>query len=328
LWLPPLRPFIAALILIVTGAAAFLPASARAGDDVFASVGTGQINGIYYPVGKAICQIANRDLSTHGVRCSPETTPGSAYNIEAIQSGELEFGIVQSDVQFAAYKGEGAWVGRPFRGLRSVVSLYPELVTIIARADFHIQDLAGLKGRRVNVGSQGTGTRATWDAIVAELGWKDEERVHPVELTADATTSALCTGAIDASLLIVGHPSPLVTMQQAACAVTLVAIAGPAIDKLVHDHLYYQRGSIPAEIYGIAADVPTFGGRATLVTSVSVDTRVVDVIAKAVLAHVAELRALHPALARLRAREMINDGLTAPLHPGAAQAYKEVELLE
>ena len=120
----------------------------------------------------------------------------------------------------------------------------------------------------------------------------------------------------------------MVTTQRAACAVNLVAISGTAIDKLVHDHLYYQRGSILGEIYGVPADVPTFGGRATLVTSVSVDARVVAVIAKAVLAHLAELRTLHPALARLRAREMINDGLTAPLHLGAAQIYKELELLE
>jgi len=318
---------IAALVAIVS-VAEILPTAASAGEEIFASIGTGQVNGIYYPVGKAICQIVNRDLRTHGVCCSPESTPGSVYNIGAIQSGELEFGIVQSDVQFGAYNGEGAWNGRPSRGLRSVVSLYPELVTVMARTDSHIQDLAGLAGRRVNVGSQGTGTRATWDAIEAELGWSNEQRVKPVELRADATTSALCTGVIEASLLIVGHPSPLVTTQRAACAVNLVAISGTAIDKLVHDHLYYQRGSIPGEIYGVPADVPTFGGRATLVTSVSVDARVVAVIAKAVLAHLAELRTLHPALARLRAREMINDGLTAPLHLGAAQIYKELELLE
>ena len=326
-WHCGLRPVAAALIAMLT-VAGFLPTAACAADEVFASVGTGQVNGIYYPVGQAICQIVNRDLPTHGVRCSPESTPGSVYNIEAIQSGDLEFGIVQSDVQFAAYNGEGGWIGKPFRGLRSVASLYPELVTVIARADSRIQDLAGLAGRRVNVGSKGTGTRATWDAIEAELGWSNEERVKPVELRADATTSALCTGAIDASLLIVGHPSPLVATQRAACAVNLVAITGPAIDKLVHDHLYYRRGTIPAEIYEIAADVPTFGGRATLVTSASVDARVVAVISKAVLAHVAELRALHPALARLRAREMIIDGLTAPLHPAAVEVYKELGLME
>jgi TRAP transporter TAXI family solute receptor len=322
------RPAVTALITMLIGACGILPVPARASAEVFASVGTGELSGVYYPVGKAICQIVNRDLTTHGVRCSPEATPGSVYNVSAIQSGELEFAIIQSDVHFAAYKGEGAWIGRPFISLRSVLSLYPELVTVMARADSHIQDLAGLAGRRVNVGSPGTGTRATWDAIEAELDWRDEQRIRPMEMRADATASALCSGAIDASLLIVGHPSPLVKTQQAACAVNLVAITGPAIDKLLHDRLYYQRGTIPADLYGLKADVPTFGGRATMVTSASVDPRVVAIIAKAILVHVADLRTLHPALARLRPRDMILDGLTAPPHPGAEQVYKELGLIE
>ena len=325
---PSVQPVAARLIVMLIGIMVLLPASARANAEVFASMGTGELNGVYYPVGKAICQIVNRDLGTNGVRCSPETTPGSVYNIRAIQSGELEFGIVQSDVQFAAYKGEGAWTGRPFLGLRSVMSLYPELVTVMARMDLHIQDLAGLAGRRVNVGSRGTGIRTTWDAIEAELGWRDREQVRPAEMRADASTSALCGGTIDASMAIVGHPSPLVKTQQADCAINFVAIAGPAIDKLLHDRLYYQRGVIPGDLYGMAADVPTFGGRATLVTSTSVDARVVAVIAKAVLAHLADFRTLHPTLARLRARDMVRDGLTAPLHPGAEQVYKELGLIE
>ena len=134
-WLPPV---VHALVLMVFTAAAILPVAVQAEDEVFASIGTGQLNGIYYPVGKAICQLVNRDLRTHGVRCSPEATPGSVYNITGLKSGELEFAIVQSDVQFAAYHGDDIWAGKSFNDLRSVFSLYPELVTIIARADAHI----------------------------------------------------------------------------------------------------------------------------------------------------------------------------------------------
>ena len=323
-----LSPAIVVVIGILASVAVVPAATARAGEEVFASVGTGELNGIYYPVGKAICQIVNRDLSIHGVRCSPETTPGLVYNMRAIQSGELEFGIVQADVNFDAYKGEGTWVGKPFLDLRSVLSLYPELVTVMALAASHIDELAALKGRRVNVGSRGTCTRATWDAIEAELGWRDEERVRPVEMRADATTAALCSGKIDASMLIVGHPSPLVKAHQSARAISLVAITGPVIDKLLRTHLYYQRETTPADLYGMRADVPTFGGRATVVTSAAVDERVVAVVAKAMLDHLAELRSLHPALARLRPREMVVDGLTAPLHPGAEQVFKELGLIE
>ena len=63
-------------------------------------------------------------------------------------------------------------------------------------------------------------------------------------------------------------------------------------------------------------------------TSAGIDPRVVDVVAKAVLNHVAELRSLHQALGRLRPRDMVRDGLTAPLHPGAERVYKELGVIE
>jgi uncharacterized protein len=75
-----------------------------------------------------------------------ENHTGPVYNVGGVQSGELEFGIVQSDVQFAAYTGIGAWAGRPASELRSVLSLYPELVAIIARAGANIHDLGDLAG--------------------------------------------------------------------------------------------------------------------------------------------------------------------------------------
>ena len=46
------------------------------------------------------------------------------------------------------------------------------------------------------------------------------------------------------------------------------------------------------------------------------------------VAHIAELRTLNPVLARLSACEMTRDGLMAPLHPGAAEAYKTLDRLE
>jgi TRAP transporter TAXI family solute receptor len=177
--------------------------------EVFVSIGTGETNGLYYPVAQAICRTAGPDLRAQRIRCSPETTPGSVYNVGKVQSGELDFAIVQSDAEFAASRGLGAWRGRPVSDLRSVLSLYPELVTLVALAQADIHALSDLAGKRVNVGSLGTGTRATWDAIAAALGQREASQVKLWDLKADETTSALCSGAIDANLLIVGHPSPV-----------------------------------------------------------------------------------------------------------------------
>ena len=321
-WLSRLGPIIVAVAL--TSVVTALPTTAQGTDEVLVSIGTGELNGVYYPVGRAICAIVNQDIRAHGVRCSPETTPGSVYNIDALRSGELDFAIVQSDVEYAAYNGRGVWLGHSYADLRSVMSLYPELVTVMARADTPIHSLADLAGRRVNVGSRDSGTRATWDAIQAELGWHGSDQIHPVELRTAATVSALCSGAIDASMMIVGHPSAAVAAQEAACATSFVAVSGAAIDKLLKDRPYYQRGTI-GSAYGLATEIPTFGVRAALVTSASVDTHVVAVITKELLTHLSELQALVPTLAGLASNNTNNQkGMTAPLHPGAKLVYMDL----
>jgi uncharacterized protein len=302
------------------------PGLVHAGTETFVSIGTGDIDGVYYPVAKAICDVIFRELHAEGIWCSAETTPGSVYNIDGIQSSELEFGIVQSDVQFAAYKGSGRWQDRPVSELRSVLSLYPELVTIVARRDANIRALTDLAGKRVNAGGQGTGTRATWDAIAA--GLDQNKPVRLTELRPAETTAALCNGSIDAALFIVGHPSALVSRQVAACPTNLVSIAGPTIDKLVDDFPFYARDFIPTELYGIPDKIPSFGSRATLVTSASAEPRVVAAIARTMVTHVAELRAAHPALGNLTAEEMATQSLTAPLHPAAAEVYKDLGLIK
>lgn len=296
--------------------------------EVFASLGTGETNGIYYPVGRSICALVNRALHTTGVRCSPESTPGSVYNADAVQSGELEFGIAQSDVVFAAYAGRGRWAERPASDLRSVFALYPELVTIIAREGAGIHVATDLARKRVNVGGQGSGTRATWDMLETALGFTPAEKVHPIELSTDATTQALCAGSIDANFLIVGHPSRLVRSQLATCPTNLVALNGAAVGKIIASTVYYRRDPIPGDLYGLPADVPSFGVVATLMTSAKVDAKVVAAVARAVITQIAELRKSHPALERLTAKEMISGWLPAPLHPGALQTYQELELLK
>ena len=283
---------------------------------------------VYYPLAKAICQAIFSELREQGFWCSAEATPGSAYNVERIASGELEFGIVQSDVLFAAYTGIGRWDGRPVTKLRSVLALYPELVTIVARADANIHVLADLAGKRVTVGTQATGPRTTWNLISRGLNLTTPARV--AELRESETTSALCDGSIDASFFVVGHPSELISNQLAACPSNLVDVTGPVVDKLVSKYPFYARGFIPAELYHIPDQILSFGPLATLATSASSDPRIVAAITKAIMTHIAEIKMLHPVLAELDADQMVEHTLEAPapLHPAAAAIYQQLGLIK
>jgi hypothetical protein len=301
-------------------------AGPAAGQMRFLSVGTGAISGLYYPVGRSLCDLVNRDRRTHGVRCSAEPTSGSVYNVEGIQTGELDLAIVQSDVQYAAYEGRGHWQDAPFSGLRSIVSLYPELVTVVARPDSHIGELNDLKGKRVDIGRPGSGAHATWEAIEAAFGWTRTDLKLALDLKPDTAPSALCENRIDASVQIMGHPSAWLAQRVGECHLTLVSAAGPAISELVAGRPYYRFGEIPAGVYGGNAATPTFGVSATLVASAALPDDVAYLFAKSVIEGVGQLRSLRPALGALEPKEMVSASLTAPLHPGAERAFRDLGL--
>ncbi len=309
-------------LAMVAGAALFAaPAMAQ---QKFISIGTGGVTGVYYPTGGAICRLVNKDRKDHGIRCSAESTGGSIYNINTIRNKELEFGVAQSDWQFHAYNGTSKFEKNgKFEKLRAVFSVHPEPVTVIARDDSGIKNISDVKGKRMNIGNPGSGTRGTWEVMEEALGWKRGDLKLATEMKSAETGQAVCDGKIDAYFWLVGHPSALTQESLASCAARLVNVTGPAIDKLIADNPYYRSARIPAGMYNNKEDIKTFGVGATFVSSTDVPDDVVYTVVKAVFENFDQFKKLHPAFANLDPKEMIKDGLSAPLHPGAVKYYKE-----
>ena len=318
------RNAIAASIAIV-GALAFAPRTAGAAEMRFINIGTGGVTGVYYPAGGAICRLVNAGVKRHGIRCTVESTGGSVANLNGIRARALDFGLVQSDWQYYAYKGDSSFREKgPFTELRSVFSLHVEAFTVVARADSGIRRFADLKGRRVNVGNPGSGQRGTMDVILRAIGWTMGDFARASELSADDQSRALCDSKIDAMVFVVGHPSGSVKEATALCASRLVNVESEAVDRLLRERSFYRKTKIPGGMYaGTPHDVSTFGVLATLVTSSRVPEEVVYQLVKSVFGDFAGFKRQHPAFKDLRAADMIKAGLTAPLHPGAARYYKE-----
>lgn len=124
--------------------------------DQFITIGTGGVTGVYYPTGGAICRLVNKERKNHGIRCSVESTGGSVYNTRTIRRGELDFGVVQSDVQAAALAGVGKFKDDgAYPDLRALFSVHPEPMHVMARADSGITDVASMKGKKVNIANPG-----------------------------------------------------------------------------------------------------------------------------------------------------------------------------
>lgn len=315
-------------IWLVLAAGLLCGATPRVGAETFLSMGTGSPSGLYYPIGRALCAVIDRGRSRHGVRCSAEPTFGSSYNIEALSAGDLDLALVQSDVQYNAYSGRGSWSGNPDTTLRSILSVHPEFVTIIARGGADVHQVEELKGKRIDIGKVGSGAHATWEGIEAALGWSDSDLALVTALNPDSAGAALCSDEVDASVQLVGHPSARVAGVLAQCELSLVSVAGPAIAEFVVGRPYYRPGEIPAGMYGRNPATPTIGVSATLVTSADLPDATAYAVAKAILEGVGELRRRNAVLAALEPGEMVRVGLTAPLHPGAERAFRDLGLLK
>ncbi|MBV7387693.1 TAXI family TRAP transporter solute-binding subunit [Pasteurellaceae bacterium TAE3-ERU1] len=293
-------------------------------EDKFITIGTGGQTGVYYVVGQSVCQLVNRDSAKTGIKCNAPSSGGSVGNLNAIASNQFDMGIVQSDWQYHAYNGSSTFKDKKNDQLRAIFSIHPEPFTVMARDDSGIKTFDDLKGKRVNVGDPGSGTRATMNVILNAKGWDDSAFKVASELKPAEMASVMCDNNLDAITYNVGHPNGALKEAAASCDAHLVPVTGEAIDKLVAEFPYYAKATIPGGLYkGSDKPTDTFGVYATLVTQANVGEDKVYEVVKAVFDNFDRFKRLHPAFANLKEQDMIKNALSAPLHPGAVRYYKE-----
>lgn len=292
-------------------------------------MGTGNIAGVYFSVGVALCRLANQHRPATGIRCAATPTAGSVDNLTRLRSGSLQLAIVQSDTLADAGAGSGSFAAAgPMPELRAVMGLYDEPLAIVARPDAGIAAIPDLAGKRVSLGENGSGTRAVAEATLAAFGLDPAAFPETPPLAPDRLGQALCQGQIDAFLYAVGQPALPIQEATASCGAQLIPATGPAVDTLLAANPAMIASEIPGGLYaGAAAATPTVGVKATLATTAAVPDDVVGTIVSSALDDMETLRGLDPVLARLEPEAMASGGLTAPLHPAAETLYRDHGLL-
>ncbi|MDR1079473.1 MAG: TAXI family TRAP transporter solute-binding subunit [Deltaproteobacteria bacterium] len=323
-----------AAVALLAAAALALPVRLQAQDDPrppqeFVTLGTGGVTGVYYPVGGVICNLMGktRRAREHNIRCTVESTGASVFNVNAIRSGDLSMGIVQSDVQHYAYRGvEQFGDAGADENLRVLFSLQSEAFTLVARDDASIRVFEDLRGKRMNLGDPGSGNRNTLELLMREYGWTADVFALATDLKPAEMAGALCDGKIDAFVYVVGHPNGSIQEAANTCSSHLVPVTGPKVDSFVAKYPFYPSAVIRGGTYkGSDADVPTFGPRATLMASASLPENVAYHVAKSIFTNFDEFKSLHPALAGLTPQNML-EGNSAPFHPGALRYFREAGL--
>jgi TRAP transporter TAXI family solute receptor len=310
------------------GAAIFASPAIAQDKEQFITIGTGGQTGVYYVVGQSICRLVNR-LEDANIKCNAPSTGGSVANINGIKSGELDMGVAQSDVQYQAYHGTGNFEGDAYEDLRAVFRVHGEPLTLLARADSGITTLDDLAGKRVNIGNPGSGQRNTMEVVMDAKGWTMDTFALASQLDAAEQAAALADNNVDAMVYVVGHPNGSIQEATTTVDARLIPLNDEDIQGIVDEYPYYSSSLIAGGLYkGNPDDVETFGVAATFVTTAAADDEIIYQTVKAVFENFKRFKQLHPAFATLDQKEMVTQGLSAPLHEGAARYYREQGWIE
>ncbi|RDE24844.1 C4-dicarboxylate ABC transporter substrate-binding protein [Motiliproteus coralliicola] len=304
----------------------FLLADASAQSKII-SLGTGGVTGLYYPAGGAICRLVNENRMEHGIRCAVRSTPGSVSNLQQVDAQQLDLGIAEAGQLHDALQGQGRFA-EPLAQLRTLFSLYTEYITVVARKDSGIDSFDDLRGKRINIGPEGSSQRATLQLLMQARGWSlnDFPEVHQLEPAQQA--QALCDGRIDATLYVVGHPSGAIKEALRDCDSRLLALASADVSTLSGKNPHYRSEHLNGGYYASGlGEIETAGVRATVISRADLPEQDAYAIVKALFERLPSFRRMHPAFKQLESGAMVEGPLAAPMHPGALRYFREAGLI-
>ena len=273
---------------------------------------SGNPGGDYFAVGSGV-ESVTRPPSLARLVAFP--SGGSIDNLNLIKDGLATFAIAQSDVAGMSYRGEAAFRGVANSRLRAVGALFLEAVQIIVRGDSGITSISQLAGKRVNIGSPGTGGYANAEQVFRAHGINPEGFYGH---TMDTAAMNLQEGKLDAMLITTAYPSRVV--QHIKTDIDILAMDQAALDKLVEVHGHIPI-TIPANTYA-RVDHPVFtvGVTALLVTNQDTDDQKVREIMDTVYGNVEQLSRVSPQAGLINTEQAMR-GVNIPLHPAAEKYF-------
>jgi len=283
----------------------------------FLSIGTGGTGGIYYPLGGALA--SRLSLADSMRQYTAEVTGGSVENVNRIREGQIDLGFALAVAAYGAYHGEGDF-SRPDPELRVVAPLYPNLTHVMVPAGSDVRSLADLAGKRVSVGSAGSGTEQISRQLLEIYGLTYDD-VEPRYLSFSESSAALRDGAIDAAILSVGYPAAAVLEAATTSGIRLVPIDAERAAALRARHPYYSAGEIPGGVYpGVDAPVPTVAMMNWIVGSSRLPDDVVTLVLNTLEGDRVSLEQVHDMAKQIDLGRL--DEAPIPLHT-AAEHWKQ-----
>ena len=277
---------------------------------------TGPTGGGSFPLGQEIAEALNKGLPH--VEIQTVMSAGAVSNIRAIQEDKADLALTFADVAFLSFNGQLTPRDVPFDRVRGIAVLQVTPVALVVRPGLHVRGPQDLRGRRVGVGPEGSGTAVTASLILQAYGL-DKLDVRTETMGFQEGVTKLLAGELDAMFDNAIIRSAALS-RAAEGGARFVPIEGTAADHLRREYPFLRVTVIAPELYGTS--VRTIGVDGLLVCRSDLDEALVYQLTKQLFASLKSL-----GRGALRSMDVKQAPATpVPLHPGAARYYREREL--
>ena len=291
-------------------------------------IGTSEHGGTFYTQGQAIAELFIRGRADDD-KCVVLTTDASIHNAEQLDRGELEFGFMASN-----------WIGRaknamaPFTkpiAVRMVAPANAGPMCFVKLASSPVQSVADFKGRRIAIGTKGSGMEQHIHTIFDVLGISFDS-FTPVHMGFAEGADALIAGQIDVQF----HPpipNKVLTDLSRRADIRVVPFGADQLEKVLAQVPFYRPVVMEKNVFrGVVEDVTQVGVINVIVTHEQIAENVVYDMANAIAGNLDTLPQMNPLFKGLKDlfEPLRAQGAAAfefggvALHPGAIKAYREM----
>ena len=280
-----------------------------------------------HPPGISRCEAADL-CGPPGLIVSTRATEGSVANVVAVNSGTTNSGLAQADVVALAAAGQGPFARTgAARQLRVIADLYGQALHLVAANEAKIINVPDLRGKRVSLSTEGSGTIVTARAVLAAYRlaeWRLVASYDPVDIAVEK----LRAGQLDAFFFVGGTPVDIVEQLLEEGIAVLIPIDGAARDRLLAGQRYLDPYTIPQDVYAGTPTVDTVSVPTLWITGEAQSADLVYSMVKAVYnpRNRPMIEARNTGSDFLEV-ELAAEATPAPLHPGALRYYTEAHLV-
>lgn len=287
------------------------------------NMGSGWVTGAYYPLAGGMSRI----IHTHSdsISLTVESSGASAVNSRMIGSGDLDMAIVQNDVAYYAYNGEGAF-DSPITNIRGLFILYPEPVQLIAAAGSGIESPADLAGKRVALGPLGSGAEVNALQVLEAAGLTENDLAMAERLEAQEAADYIKDGRLDAAFYTVAVGASVIADLAVMTDIYLVNIEGDIADNLINTYPFYANLTIEEGAYTGVPTAQTVSILSMVICREDLSEDLVYEFTKTIFENLDDVQRAHSA-GKFVTLESALDWMGIPIHPGAEKYFKEVGLM-